>query len=111
MRSVYLLKEDANDYYKIGISKDTKKRIQQLQTGSTGHITLYDEFVSEYATKIEKALHRRYSIQNVSGEWFNLTHAQVKSFIKDCEKLEKNFLSIDEKKNPYFNEYQKRISR
>jgi len=110
MRSVYLLKEDESNYYKIGISKSPHQRIKQLQTGSAGHITLYDEYVSEYASKIEKAFHRKYSIYNVNGEWFNLTIEHTKTFIKDCQKFEKNFQSIDKTMNPFYNEIQRRTS-
>jgi len=108
MKSVYLLKEEENDYFKIGISKNPQGRIKQLQTGSAGHITLYDEFVTEYASKIERALHRKYRIYNVNGEWFNLTREQAKAFIQDCQIFEANFMAIDESRKPYYDEYQRR---
>jgi predicted GIY-YIG superfamily endonuclease len=110
MRSVYLLKEDENQYYKIGISKNTKRRIKQLQTGSAGEISLHNEFISDYASKIEKALHRKYNTYKVKGEWFNLTLEQVKAFLQDCQIFEANFMALDESSSPYHEEYQRRSS-
>lgn len=111
MKYIYLLKEDNNDYFKIGISKNPKSRVKQLQTGSSAKITLYKAYVTEYASQIEKVLHRRYKSSNVLGEWFNLKESHVDSFIEDCKKIAKNLELIDESKKGHYASYQNRISK
>lgn len=109
MKAVYLIKEQQNNYFKIGVSKDVRQRIKQLQTGSAGTIQLYKEFSSEYANKIEKAFHRRYRVYNIGGEWFNLPMSAVESFLQECETFARNFQAIDEKRNPIYTEYKRRL--
>ena len=99
MKSVYLLLEDSNNYYKIGISKNPTKRVKQLQTGSAGLITIYNIFESKYANKIERTLHRKYNLANIKGEWFELTIKEAQNFINDCRYLEDNFKLIDKTNN------------
>ena len=110
MKSVYLIKEEENNYFKIGISKNPLIRIKQLQTGSAGHIILYYEYASEYASKIEKAFHRRYKTYNVNGEWFNLREEHICEFIENCSKYERNFQALDITNTPYYNEFSRRSS-
>lgn len=109
MRKVYLLKESESNYYKIGISKNPSARIKQLQTGSAGKISLSKTYASEYASKIESTLHRRYTDSRIRGEWFTLTERQVNSFISECEKLEYNFKILDKSKDKSHITYNKRV--
>jgi len=48
VKSVYLIR--GNDgKYKIGIAKNPKKRIKQLQTGNSDELTLIETYPSEKA--------------------------------------------------------------
>ena len=72
MRFVYLIR--GNDgKYKIGIGRNPRKRMQQVQTGNPDRLIIVDVYESENASKIETALHNRFShVRNV-GEWFELS--------------------------------------
>lgn len=72
-------------YYKIGKSVDPEKRLKQLKTGNTKcKLVTYGQGVEE------KYLHDYYFRNRVSGEWFNLTDAQVsniKRLIEDGQSV------------------------
>lgn len=96
LKFVYLLRsidpESGLVKHKIGFTKnDPNKRIKQLTTGSNCFIDVLFVFESEYATKVEKALHRYYSNQNVGREWFILDQDQLKEFEFICNKFHSNF--------------------
>lgn len=99
MKKVYLLR--TNNQYKIGIAKDVNKRIKQLQTGNSQEIELIDSFESEYANKIEKALHNKYSYVKESGEWFTLSVSEEVNFIKECKRIENNIKVLIECGNEF----------
>jgi hypothetical protein len=93
MRYVYLIR--GNDgRYKIGIAKNPKKRIRQLQTGNSDALTLIETYQSENASKIESSLHNRYShVRNV-GEWFDLSVAEESNFIQMCKNIDETIGSL-----------------
>lgn len=99
-RYVYLLKTPEN-IYKIGVAKNVDKRIKSLQTGSADKIILVDKFLSEYPFKIESTLHRKYSNNNIKGEWYYLTNENINNFQKDCSLMENNFKCMEKFGNPY----------
>ena len=77
--------------YKIGISKNPKKRVKQLQTGNSHKIKLiFFEEVKE-AKKAETIIHNflKDSGNHISGEWFSLTDNQVIVIAKNLLTLEK----------------------
>jgi len=88
--------------YKIGVSKDVKKRIKQIQTGNSSEINILKIFKSKYAYKVEGAIHRLWrhkqykhdDFNYLKGEWFFLTGTDVEDFIPLCEKIEKNISII-----------------
>jgi len=90
MKYVYLIRAQENGMYKIGISKDPKKRIKQLQTGSNEDLVLIESYPTEYPTKIEIALHNKFSTSKKRGEWFSLGIAEEVDFISECDKIQKN---------------------
>ena len=94
MRSIYLIQSLDNGFYKIGIAKNPKKRIKQLQTGNPETLKLIKTFESEYASIIEKTLHRRFSVYKLSGEWFNLDSSFESEFYNLCEKTENRYKFI-----------------
>ena len=84
------MRNDETGRYKIGVSKDPTKRIEQLQTGSDGDLVLLNSFKSKYPTKVETALQNGYSHTRKRGEWFDLYLENELVFISECVKIEKN---------------------
>lgn len=93
MRSVYLIR--GNDgRYKIGIAKNPKERIRQLQTGNSDALTLIETYQSENARQIESALHCRYAhVRNV-GEWFDLSVTEEFNFVQICKNIDESILTL-----------------
>lgn len=90
MRYVYLLKAETEEQtiYKIGFTKNLpSKRIKQLQTGCPLEIKLADYFMSEYATVIESALHNKYKLNKVNGEWYDIPDHEASEFKSLCQKI------------------------
>lgn len=101
MSYVYLIQNLETSKYKIGISKNPKKRIKQLQTGSGEEIKLIHEFKSEFPRKVETAMHNRYGHLRAHGEWFYLSISEDVVFIQECTKIEKNIQFLKDEGN-YF---------
>jgi hypothetical protein len=106
---VYLLKVQNENIFKIGITKKLSSRKLQLQTGNPFTIELVNFYESDYARKIEKFLHTKYSytkltegFDKLSGEWFILNEKDVLSFKDDCTRLEESFKILKEVENPFF---------
>lgn len=67
---VYVIETDDN-YVKVGISNNAKKRFKQIECGSGKKIINY--FISESTTnakKIETLIHKRFIQYRKRGEWF-----------------------------------------
>lgn len=95
---IYLITNNLNQY-KIGISKNPKRRIKELQTGNDSNLFIVNQYKSEkYYKKIEKALHNTYKHCNVLNEWFELTNNQASMFISECIKIEENLIFMDNNK-------------
>jgi predicted GIY-YIG superfamily endonuclease len=100
VKSVYLIR--GNDgKYKIGIAKNPKKRIKQLQTGNSDELTLIETYPSENASKIESALHRQFSHVKLNGEWFDLSIKEESQFIKNCENIDKTIITLRKMGNTF----------
>lgn len=65
--AVYFLQDPYGDV-KIGHSREPLRRVQSLQTGSVGLLTLVR--IIDGAAATEKWLHRRFSAYRRRGEWF-----------------------------------------
>lgn len=97
MKYIYLIQSLENSYYKIGVSKHPKQRLNELQTGNSSELKLIESYPSEFAHQIEKTLHRRYSHLKKEGEWFELTIENIVSFVQECKRIEENICFL--KKN------------
>jgi len=94
MKHIYLLKlENSLNTHKIGISVNPIKRIKQLQTGSPDIIEMICSYESEYASKIESTLHRRFTLNRLKGEWFEIKLSK-EEFLDECKKIDKNLKFI-----------------
>ena len=76
---VYLLK--AGPYYKIGVSTNVDKRIEQLSTLPPFDIELVHTIYSVDMYALEQDFHNLYADKRKNGEWFELTDSDVE-FIK-----------------------------
>lgn len=100
-RYIYLLSAEFDDktLYKIGISHNVERRIKELQTGNPYKIVLKEKFKTPYAFKIEAALHRRYKIDNIKGEWFDF---DISTYTEEVKILHEGFRVLDSSDNHYF---------
>ncbi len=98
---VYLINAEGTDLYKIGVSKNPRKRILALQTGSSRKLRLVNEFRTDYFSLLEKTLHRVYSPfkkdmdDDVIGEWFYFEEGQANEFLSQCSSIIENFKILE----------------
>jgi len=89
---VYLISSELNNHtlYKIGITKRAvTDRLKELKTGNAATLNIVNVFESQWASKIESNLHKRY--KNISGEWFDLTEDELNNFLNVCNMVHNNF--------------------
>jgi len=100
---IYLIHANNTDYYKIGItsSKNLNNRVRNLQTGSSEQLIVLKTYNTNYASIIEKTLHREFSSKSVMGEWFNLNINDVLTFEERCGTIEKNINLLKNQNNDY----------
>lgn len=96
---IYLLK--SADKYKIGLSKQPYKRVKQLQTGNANKIQLIHKFETEHSYQLEKTFHNIYQINRKMGEWFVLPYTIEKTFLDECNAIEKNITILKELGNKF----------
>lgn len=81
---VYIIKR-ADGCIKIGVAKNPKKRLKQLQTGSNMRLEIAGSFPYKsrmQAFTMERELHERFSIFRQEGEWF--TAGLLKKMFNDA---------------------------
>lgn len=103
MKDIIYLINGGDDRFKIGITSEKRlqQRIKQLQTGSSCELYLVTTYKSNFATLIEKALHREYWSKHLVGEWFELSSENVVSFKERCSKIEENIKILANQDNYY----------
>lgn len=90
--------------YKIGFTKrEITERIKEFRTGNSNEFIVESFFVSKWAKKIEKALHRHFFEYKVTGEWFRLEQKHLADFLRICQITHDNIELID-KYNSYISE-------
>lgn len=106
MKYVYLFNVEGTDVYKIGVSKNPKKRKPQVQTGCPYKVIEVHRFESKYFNDIETRLHSQYSLQKtdeygreLQGEFFYLSKDDRDMFLENCRRSEELFLLLE--KNTY----------
>lgn len=103
MKKIYLIRRTDKNAYKIGKSKNPKKRIKQLQTANDSILELLYEFSSNYPDKLERFLHLHFHIKKMEGEWFELSNEQVLNFLNTCKEKEDLLVVLSD--NYFFNKY------
>ncbi len=83
---LYLMKDLANGYYKIGISNNPEYREKTLQSEkpTIKLITSKDFSNRKIALVFESSLHKSYENKRLRGEWFELNEREI-SEIKETE--------------------------
>lgn len=80
--SIYVMR--CGDKLKIGVAKNVERRAKQLQTGNPETILIEYQRERKDAYKLENHLHRKFSKQRVSGEWFDANALEVRDIISAC---------------------------
>lgn len=77
---VYLMKNNQNGYYKIGISNNCKYREKTLQSQEPDVcLVCSKKFTNRTAARqMETMLHRYYQNSHLRGEWYRLTREESK---------------------------------
>lgn len=79
MGYVYLITN--GDACKIGIAENVKSRIAGIQTGSHKKIALLHSIECGSPNALELRLHKLYRAKRLSGEWFDLSSADIYNVI------------------------------
>jgi hypothetical protein len=104
MYNVYLICSEINGerLYKIGYTRRTpEQRIKEFKTGNASDFWLVDSYKSKWGTKIEAQLHKIFRKNKVSGEWFNLSNDDLKTFREKCTIIDNN-LEMVANTNTYY---------
>ena len=99
MYIVYLIcaEIEGKKLYKIGYTKRSAEvRLKEFRTGNASDMYIVDTFKSQWGTKVESSLHRRYRDKKVQGEWFDLCDDEVKGFNESCKQIHNMFNIISE---------------
>ena len=83
--------------YKVGRSKDAKKRLKQLQTGAPFPLELTKTFIvdSFVESSLERTIHRRFARYKTQGEWFDFDNYSIHDVIKGIEILSESVTLIE----------------
>lgn len=100
---IYLINLEDSDLYKIGITDINKidQRVASLQTGAPKKLNIISLFRTDFATIIEKNLHKFFNEKRTNGEWFNLNDDDLSEFNVKCEQYNNNIKFLVENKNQF----------
>ena len=100
MGYVYLIHDLYNNTYKIGVTNNLVKRMNNLQTGNVCKLKLIESFKTDYPYRLETMLHRSLEQYRENNEWFSLPENIVYDFYETCSKMNSIILSL--RNNPHF---------
>lgn len=83
---IYLVKDNASNRIKIGITTNHKDRLRSLNTMVPYGITTIAVFQSGRYEELEKEVHEKYKDKRKNGEWFELNNDELKDCIEYIEK-------------------------
>ena len=101
MSFIYLIKNTAENHYKIGVGKNPSNRLKQLQTGCSSELVIAHTFETDIPYIIEKTLHRQHSLLRKHGEWFEFSINEEFDFLSNCQNIESRIKLLKEMKNPF----------
>jgi len=92
MNQVYLIKRVDENKFKVGVTKNTKQRLQTLQTANAEKLELITTYPSsKWAYRIETAFKNQYKLKRMNGEWFELDDNDINEFKNFCYRQESTF--------------------
>ena len=85
---VYIMRNNDNGAYKIGISKSPEYREHTLQSQEPNVTCIFQlEFESrDYARAVERDMHAKYAEYHMRGEWFSIPHNIISQVMADIAK-------------------------
>lgn len=81
MNIVYLVNAQKTSFFKIGVTNNIKRRINDMQTGCPLKIKYVHAVYTEHGLEVENQLHSYASEYHVIGEWYELPFETVKRII------------------------------
>lgn len=74
---VYVIRIQNTNKYKIGITKNLKRRIKQFSTGNPENIKIDYFIATERYKTLETELHEKFKTHRISGEWFEFDEVEL----------------------------------
>lgn len=90
---IYLIGNQAEGIYKIGLSHKPKERYKAFKTKLPFEVKIIHQIGVDNMEKAEKKLHVHFQNKRTNGEWFNLTEQDVEFILKIKEFLDSKFLN------------------
>lgn len=94
--TVYLMYQEDSDLFKIGVSKHSKKRLKENQTGNGNKLQLIHCVPCRYPYVVESTLHNRFQHKRKEGEWFEFDNYDIKDFVKMCKEIDNNLKFLED---------------
>lgn len=101
MKQVYIIQKLTDCTFKIGVSKNPKQRLKNVQTGNDGKLKLLATYPTEYAHKVETTLHNQFSHCKRNGEWYDISLVEALSFEEKCKQIEGNIIILKKNGNVF----------
>jgi predicted GIY-YIG superfamily endonuclease len=83
----YIYIVECEGLYKIGITKNVKKRISGMTTGNPFEIQVIKARIVQACRENEKMMHNKFRCKNKSGEWFDLSDNDLELASKMIDKM------------------------
>lgn len=74
---VYLIQVINSNMYKIGHTSEVKARFDQIQSCCPLELLLIHTIESRNCCALEQAIHKKYNLKHIRGEWFELCFEDV----------------------------------
>ena len=87
MATVYIVRANRDDVYKIGFTSTLFRRLSLLDRELPHGVELVESIKTLEPARLERMLHTEFSAKRVRGEWFQLSKEDLK-VIKGVKMLE-----------------------
>jgi predicted GIY-YIG superfamily endonuclease len=112
--NVYFIRAGEHGAIKIGVAKNVKARLDQLQTGNHQDLQIIHVIEAKgeaHAFNLEAELHNIYKHENIRGEWFK-SYINFESVTKRLGyEMPRNHVSDKRNKQKKLNQERKRAKR